>query len=169
MNLERLLVGLRKSMLSVAALVAPMVAGFFVVHLSYSLLSPRSDAILDGALMFLLAALVLVTSRRMDLLVQLAALGLLLSMTVWSYSDIYVRMGIVEGVSTIVHDRESALYFSIITFTTVGYGDYHPTLDGRMVAATEALTGYVFFGVFISMLSTYIAVHNVRTARDGNP
>ncbi|MEX4002061.1 potassium channel family protein [Paraburkholderia sp. EG285A] len=169
MNLERLLGSLRKSALSIATLVAPMVAGFFVVHLSYSLLSPRSDAILDGALMFLLAALVLMTSRRMYLLVQLAALGLLLSMTVWTYSDIYMRIGIVEGASTVVHDRESALYFSIITFTTVGYGDYHPTLDGRMVAATEALTGYVFFGVFISMLSTYIAVHNVRAIRGGNP
>jgi len=169
MDIERLSGSLRKAALNGATLLAPIAAGFFVVHLSYAILSPRADAILDGALMFLLAALVLLTSRRMYLLVQLAALGLLLGMTIWSYSDIYMRLGIVEGSSTVVHDRESCLYFSIITFTTVGYGDYHPTHDGRMVAATEALTGYVFFGVFISMLSTYVAVHNRQAIKGDTP
>ncbi|MBP0591497.1 hypothetical protein J8I87_17555 [Paraburkholderia sp. LEh10] len=158
MNIDWSLTQLRGVMFSLTALLAPMAAGFYGVHLSYSILSPRSDAILDAVLMFMLAALVLVSSRRMFLVVQMTALGVLLCMAVWTYSDIYMRIGILDGASNVVRDRESCLYFSVITFTTVGYGDYRPTLDARMVAATEALTGYVFFGVFISMLSSYVAV-----------
>lgn len=59
------------------------------VHLSCSLLSPRSDAIPGAVLMFPLAALVLVKSRRMFLIVQLTALGLLLCIALWTYRDIY--------------------------------------------------------------------------------
>ncbi|HEX3382765.1 MAG TPA: ion channel [Paraburkholderia sp.] len=162
MNLRWSANKLGEAMVGLGTVFAPLVAGFYFVHLSYSLLSPRSDAIVDAVTMFALATLVLVTSRRMYLVVQLTALGALLCVAVWTYSDIYMRLGIVEGASNVVHDRESCLYFSIITFTTVGYGDYHPTLDGRMVAATEALTGYVFFGVFISMISTYVAMNRDR-------
>lgn len=154
---------LRSSIVSLAAMLAPLVAAFYLLRLTYLLLSPRSDAILDGVVMFLLATFVLVTSRRTVLLIQLTALGLLLCMSVWSYSDIYMRLGIVDTTSQIVRDRESCLYFSIVTLTRLGYGDYRPTLDARMVAATQALTGYVFFGVLISMLSSY-AVVNGRLA-----
>ncbi|SAK81195.1 Ion channel [Caballeronia hypogeia] len=145
-------------MRGLATVFVPLVAGYYLVHLSYSILSPRSDAIVDAVTMFALAALLVVTARRMFLLVQLTALGVLLCIAVWTYSDIYMKLGILDVSSTVVHDRESCLYFSIVTFTTLGYGDYRPTLDGRMVAATEALTGYVFFGVFISMISAYVAV-----------
>lgn len=162
MNFHRSLKSLQGIVVSLGASLAPIAAGFYVVHLSYSLLSPRSDAILDAVLMFVLAALVLVTSRRTLLVVQLTALGVLLCMAVWTYSDIYMRIGIIDAASNVVRDRESCLYFSIITFTTVGYGDYRPMLDGRMVAATEALTGYVFFGVFISMLSSIMGVRANR-------
>jgi hypothetical protein len=147
----------RDATIGLATLFAPLVAGFYLVHLSYSILSPRSDAIVDAVTMFALAALVLVTSRRMFLIVQLTALGVLLCTAVWTYSDIYMRLGIIDSAATVVHDRESCLYFSIVTFTTLGYGDYRPTLDGRMVSATEALTGYVFLGVFISMISSYVS------------
>jgi hypothetical protein len=156
---------LRGATIGFATVFAPLAAGFYLVHLSYSILSPRSDAIVDALTMFALAALVLVTSRRMFLIVQLTALGLLLCFAVWTYSDIYMRLGIADATSTVVYDRESCLYFSIVTFTTLGYGDYRPTLDGRMVAATEALTGYVFLGVLISMISSYVAVQRQEARR----
>ncbi|WP_193727775.1 potassium channel family protein [Paraburkholderia franconis] len=167
MNVNLSLKGLRGVMVSLTTMLVPIAAGFFVVHLSYSLLSPSSDAILDAVLLFFLALMVLMTSRRMILIVQLTALGFLLCMAIWTYSDIYMRIGIVDGASNVVvQDRESCLYFSIITFTTVGYGDFRPTPDGRMIAATEALTGYVFLGVFISMLSAYVAAHIHQAEKD---
>ena len=37
------------------------------------------------------------------------------------------------------------LYFSIVTWTTLGYGDIISAIPSRMCAASEAICGYVFF------------------------
>ena len=42
------------------------------------------------------------------------------------------------------------LYFSIVTITTLGYGDYHPIGWGRAVAALEVFVGAGLIGVAIS-------------------
>ena len=44
------------------------------------------------------------------------------------------------------------LYFSIITWTTVGYGDFVPTRESRVIAAAEALFGYIYMAVYISYM-----------------
>lgn len=50
-------------------------------------------------------------------------------------------------------DLPEAMYFSVVTFTTVGYGDMAPT-GGlvRFVAALEALFGAASMGLFLSSL-----------------
>jgi hypothetical protein len=48
---------------------------------------------------------------------------------------------------------QRALYFSTITFTTLGYGDYHPTGRLQIVAGVEALTG----AVMIALLTVVFA------------
>lgn len=50
-------------------------------------------------------------------------------------------------------DLLSALYFSVVTFTTLGYGDYHPESWLRFLAAFEALLGAVFIALLIVTLS----------------
>lgn len=42
-----------------------------------------------------------------------------------------------------------ALYFSAVTFTTLGYGDLQPEGFGRVFAALEAFCGYLFLGVIV--------------------
>jgi hypothetical protein len=44
------------------------------------------------------------------------------------------------------------LYFSIITWTTVGYGDLVPTRASRPFAAAEALFGYLYMAVYIGYM-----------------
>lgn len=44
-----------------------------------------------------------------------------------------------------------ALYFSIVTWTTLGYGDLLPIAEMRLLAAAEALLGYVYFGIFVAL------------------
>jgi hypothetical protein len=46
----------------------------------------------------------------------------------------------------------TALYFSAITFTTVGYGDWHPIGWARLFAATEALSGITIMSAFTVIL-----------------
>jgi hypothetical protein len=44
------------------------------------------------------------------------------------------------------------LHFSVVTITTLGYGDYRPESYGRLVAGAEAVSGLVLMGIFISRL-----------------
>lgn len=72
------------------------------------------------------------------------------------YADIFRRLGLVEPNGTITHSALDRLYFSIVTWTSVGYGDLRPLRDGRPFAAAECLLGYismaVFFGVLLNLL-----------------
>lgn len=45
-----------------------------------------------------------------------------------------------------------AIYFSIVTFTTLGYGDYQPILVGRYFAAVQALAGYLVLGLTVGAI-----------------
>jgi hypothetical protein len=44
-------------------------------------------------------------------------------------------------------DVETAIYFSAITYTTVGYGDLVLTEQWRMLAPLEAMTGILMYGL----------------------
>ena len=46
------------------------------------------------------------------------------------------------------HRWGMAMYFSITTFTTIGYGDWHPTGWAPVAAATEGLLGVFIMSVF---------------------
>ena len=41
------------------------------------------------------------------------------------------------------------LHFSAVTFTTLGYGDWHPKLGVRMLADTEAFAGAAIMAIFV--------------------
>src|SRR3984957_6638745 len=50
------------------------------------------------------------------------------------------------------HDKWDALYFSIITWTTTGYGDLVPFEASRWLACCEALLGTLFNGLALAAL-----------------
>jgi len=61
------------------------------------------------------------------------------------FAKTYLALG-VKG----VHDKWDALYFSIITWTTTGYGDLVPVEASRWVACCEALLGTLFNGLALA-------------------
>ena len=55
-----------------------------------------------------------------------------------------------QGLDAIIN----AVYFSIITITTVGYGDIIPhTPLARIIVAAECLTGYILLGLMIGIIT----------------
>ncbi|HEV2132088.1 MAG TPA: ion channel [Longimicrobiaceae bacterium] len=70
-----------------------------------------------------------------------------------AFASVYQRLGIIDSTaegSPITHSFATAIYYSIVTFTTLGYGDFYPTGLGRAVAAMQALTGYLILGILAS-------------------
>ncbi len=50
----------------------------------------------------------------------------------------------------ILDDYKTSLYMSVVTFTTLGYGDAHPIGVTRILAATEALLGFFVYSAFVA-------------------
>ncbi len=54
--------------------------------------------------------------------------------------------------------RLSPLYYSVVTLTSLGYGDVSPaSLPAQIVAMTEVITGYIMLGGLLSIFSSKIA------------
>jgi Ion channel len=51
---------------------------------------------------------------------------------------------------------EPALYFSMVTFTTLGYGDLVVTGDWRLFASFEAATGTIMFGWTTALIFAFV-------------
>lgn len=78
------------------------------------------------------------------------------------FALIHQRIGLLDNTasgSPVVHEFWISFYYSVVTFTTLGYGDFYPTGVGRVLAAVQALTGYLILGILAStaasMLSPY--------------
>jgi voltage-gated potassium channel Kch len=49
-------------------------------------------------------------------------------------------------------------YFSIVTYTTLGFGDVRPaTLAGEIIVSSEVILGYTTLGLLLSVLAQNIA------------
>jgi len=56
-----------------------------------------------------------------------------------------------------INTAEKAIWFTVSTFTTVGYGDLTPiTTFGRAVAALTMLAGISIFGAFTALMATFL-------------
>ena len=49
----------------------------------------------------------------------------------------------------VIHDLLNCIYFSVVSFTTLGYGDYHPVGWSRVVGASEGFIGAFFMAMFV--------------------
>jgi hypothetical protein len=56
----------------------------------------------------------------------------------------------------VTHFMSTALYFSTITFATVGYGDVTPVGYSRLVASFEAITGIIITALVVANLVAWL-------------
>ena len=78
-----------------------------------------------------------------------------------AYMSVIVICGIlyffVPGVFKSSITFGDSLYFSVVTITTLGYGDFSPiSSSGRFIAALEALLGVILMGVFLLSVSNQL-------------
>ena len=60
-----------------------------------------------------------------------------------------------------------ALWWSFVTITTVGYGDYYPTtIEGRIIAVLLMTTGVGLFGTFTAYVASFF-FQSAPTAQPG--
>src|ERR1700722_4713263 len=64
----------------------------------------------------------------------------------------YTTIGLRCSDASVTHDRWDALYFSIMTWTTTGYGDLVPIGASRWVACSEALLGALYNGLVLAVV-----------------
>lgn len=80
-------------------------------------------------------------------LVMMMSLVALLESLVWALT--YLGVGAITGL-------EHALYFSIVTFTTLGYGDIVMDENWRLLAALEAANGIIMFGWTTALIFAFV-------------
>jgi hypothetical protein len=78
---------------------------------------------------------------RQCVLLIMAVLGIVFLHTIeiWSYAFVFQLLGAVTGF-------ERALYFSTVTFSSLGYGDITLNPQWRVFGAIEAANGVILFG-----------------------
>ncbi|MXY33864.1 MAG: two pore domain potassium channel family protein [Boseongicola sp. SB0676_bin_33] len=113
-------------------------------------------AFMQGSLfaMLLGACVELGAARSQKALLLLLVLAVLAGIS--THALYYTQLGLVRTDKDLVvyPSWSDALYFSVVTFTTLGYGDLAPREEYRLVAAFQAIYGYVFLGAFVGTLVT---------------
>jgi hypothetical protein len=118
-------------------------------------------------------------SSRVDADLIFAAIGALVLLAFfWGYVYLFLEQSILrEQLFTGSYQPNAALgvderqielfYFSIITLTTVGYGDVTPIHPvSRSLAALEGLTGQLYLTVLVASL---VSLHVSYSRKDGAP
>ena len=82
-----------------------------------------------------------------------------ISSTIFAYASVYSTYGITQEdfdhitVGNDLYSYSEAIYFSIVTWTTLGYGDLAPAKQLRLLASVQALLGYISMGVLVGCLA----------------
>ncbi|HAE46415.1 MAG: hypothetical protein CMO30_12310 [Tistrella sp.] len=106
------------------------------------------------------------------MMVAAATLGMLVAHTIeiWGWAVMLLWLGEFSNL-------ESALYFSVVTFSTLGYGDIVLDHQWRLLGAMASVNGIILFGwttaVVVAVLTSAIERHDerrsARKAREGQP
>ncbi len=104
-----------------------------------------------------------------------SVLGFVLLVLTWIivvFAVIYWRYGLVSSATGQLAPITfpTACYFSVTTWTTLGYGDFAPPPRIRHITSIQALLGFIGMGIWMATLSHWIAFRTEqrRTIRERN-
>ena len=87
---------------------------------------------------------------------------ILSALTVWMFLAIVLEAGLwallylFDPLVTELPNLETAFYFSMVTFTTLGFGDVVLTGPWRMLASIQAANGVIIFGWTTALIFYFI-------------
>ena len=93
---------------------------------------------------------------------QVAKAALVSALTAWMFVAIVIEawlwalLYLLHPLLTSLQDMNTALYFSMVTFSTLGYGDIVLTGRWRMLASIQAANGVIIFGWTTALLYYFI-------------
>jgi ion channel len=156
----------RKTLLLGALLLIPALITRWVHHYRPDLVAPGIFLILGVLILILVTGTLLkfvLQAPRVDSEVLAAGVATYLLLGIlWAMAYLLVA-SLVPDAFTLPADSESkksidpfsALYFSFVTLSTVGYGDIVPAARvTRMLAVLEAITGVLYLSVLVARLVT---------------
>ena len=105
-----------------------------------------------------------VTETHLYTAVSIYLLLGLLWFSVYCAIDTYYPGSVLQGGSVLTNREDQLLYFSLITLSTIGYGDIVPVdPEVRMLAALEGLIGVLYIAITVAILvSAYRQQHDVH-------
>lgn len=89
------------------------------------------------------------------LLIALIWILLVLTLCIWGWAILYLALDVFD-------ELEPALYFAIVSFTTVGYGDVVIGEHWRLLAGMTATNGLLIFGLFTAFLVEILNIVRFR-------
>ena len=128
---------------------------------------PRQIAVVVLAIAFIAVFFWLLGSRLVRLFaghgsyaVEAALAGLNVLLLIAAFAGIYAQLGLADttggGGESMTYRYTDALYYSTVTFTTLGYGDLQPRGACRILAGMETFVGYIVLGLLASTATSFI-------------
>ena len=74
-----------------------------------------------------------------------------LCQAILTYASHFARAGLRESGASVSHSFRDALYFSVTTWTTLGYGDFLAPPSLRLLTSLEALTGSIAMAIMVAL------------------
>ena len=102
--------------------------------------------------------------------VQIKTVFVLSAMVLWLVAGLSVSAALWAGLYLMIgafSSVEPALYFSIVTFSTLGYGDIVLDAQWRLLGSLTAVNGLIIVGLNTAVLVEAIA--RIRAAQHGTP
>ena len=95
---------------------------------------------------------------------------LMLAMVVLSLSSVFVLQFEIRSPDANITTGGDALWWAVVTITTVGYGDKYPvTAGGRVIAVIVMFTGVGIIGALASILSNLLVSSPAESVSDPEP
>jgi len=86
-----------------------------------------------------------------DVLLKLVSISITVFSNIFIFSYFYYINGFSSAGNIIKNDYLTSLYFSIVTWTTLGYGDLSPVGNVRFIASVEALLGQLYMALLTGL------------------